>query len=195
MRAGDRRERFERLYTAHYPEILAYVHRRTGSPDDAADAIAETFMTAWRRLDDILDNARLWLYGAARRVLANQRRGESRRIALAARLRAELAAWAEPPGEPDTSAVRDAFRRLTDDDRELLSLVGKIIPGYGTRGVEAVQGRGTCAQYLDCPIALRVRDTLRVRATVLLGRAGKPGEPARDAHPRPRDRSGCADRP
>jgi RNA polymerase sigma-70 factor (ECF subfamily) len=120
------KRRFEEIYNAHYPDLLSYVWRRTDSPDDAADAMAETFATAWRRVDDIPQGreARLWLYGVARRVLANQRRGESRRTALAVRLRAEFAAWAESAADDDHDAVRAAFLRLSHDDRELLSLVG-----------------------------------------------------------------------
>ncbi|HEX8005644.1 MAG TPA: RNA polymerase sigma factor [Trebonia sp.] len=118
------RQRFEELYLAHYPDLLAYVRRRTESPDDAADAIAETFTTAWRRIDELPagPQARLWLYGVARRVLANQRRGESRRSALAHRLREELAVWDEGT-VADHDAVREVFGRLSADDRELLSLV------------------------------------------------------------------------
>jgi RNA polymerase sigma factor (sigma-70 family) len=119
------RQRFEAIYTAHYPAILSYVRRRTDSPDDAADAIAESFTTAWRRLDEVPEGeeARLWLYGVARRVLANHRRGESRRTALAVRLRAELAAWAEPVTGQDPDVVSAAFQGLSPGDRELLSLV------------------------------------------------------------------------
>lgn len=132
MGPPDPRRRFEAIYLAHYAAVMSYVRRRTDSADDAADAIAETFTTAWRRLDDIPDESRLWLYAVARRVLANQRRGESRRTALAVRLREELTTWGA--GEPtwdtecvadqDSATVRAAFRRLSDDDRELLSLVG-----------------------------------------------------------------------
>lgn len=48
----DRRRRFEQMYGANHGPVLAYVLRRAGSPDDAADVIAETFLTAWRRLDE-----------------------------------------------------------------------------------------------------------------------------------------------
>ncbi|GGL32776.1 RNA polymerase sigma factor [Planomonospora parontospora] len=126
----DPQRRFEEIYTAHYPGLLAYVRRRTASPDDAADALAETFTTAWRRLDDVPEGhaARLWLYGTARRVLANGRRAADRRTELAVRLRAELAVWAEHTGDAgpaghDPGGVREAFRRLSADDRELLALV------------------------------------------------------------------------
>ncbi|MER5323273.1 RNA polymerase sigma factor [Streptosporangium roseum] len=125
MGPPDPKQRFEKIYDAHYPDLLAYVRRRTGSPDDAADAIAETFTTAWRRVDDIPEghDARLWLYGVARRVLANKRREETRRTALAVRLRGELTVWAENLAEEDPDGVRRAFMRLSPDDRELLALV------------------------------------------------------------------------
>ncbi|GAA3442441.1 hypothetical protein [Planomonospora venezuelensis] len=36
MGPPDPERRFEEIYTAHYPDLLAYVRRRTVSPDDAA---------------------------------------------------------------------------------------------------------------------------------------------------------------
>ncbi len=70
------RDRFEAVYDAYYPAIHQYAARRTGSPEDAADVISETFLTAWRRIGDVPEgeDALLWLYGVARRVLANQQR-------------------------------------------------------------------------------------------------------------------------
>ena len=124
---NERRLRFEELYAAHHASLLGYALRRTDNTDDAADVLAETFLTAWRRLDDVPPGpqARLWLYGTARRVLANQRRGELRRLALADRLRADVAASYRPPdfsgGLQETAA---AFRRLPEADRELLALAG-----------------------------------------------------------------------
>jgi hypothetical protein len=46
MDPGESQRRFEAIYLAHYPAVLSYVRRRTGCPDDVADAIAETFTTA-----------------------------------------------------------------------------------------------------------------------------------------------------
>lgn len=126
---GDaaRRRRFEAMYADHHARVLGYVLRRTDSPDDAADMLAETFLVAWRRLDDAPagEVSRLWLYGVARRVLANQRRGERRRTQLADRLREELSdqiPLAAPSGEGTSLAV--AFRSLADGDREVLALQG-----------------------------------------------------------------------
>jgi RNA polymerase sigma factor (sigma-70 family) len=122
----ERRRRFEEIYAACHDPVLGYVLRRTGNGDDAADVLAETFLTAWRRLDDVPygESTRPWLYGVARRVLANHRRGERRRGALGDRLRAELAdltLTADRDGDLD--AVADVFGALPDRERELLSLV------------------------------------------------------------------------
>ena len=89
----ERQARFERLYDQASLQVLGYALRRADSPEDAADVVSETFMIAWRRLDEVPagDEARLWLYGVARRVLANQRRAHQRRERLNARLRDEVA--------------------------------------------------------------------------------------------------------
>ena len=113
------------LYAAHRISVLGYALRRTDNTDDAADVLAETFLTAWRRLDEVPpgDQAKLWLYGTARRLLANHRRGERRRLALADRLRAELAMTYRPPDQAaDFAEIAAAFRRIPQPDQELLAL-------------------------------------------------------------------------
>ena len=123
--SGDRQRRFETVYREHHGPILGYVLRRTGNPDDAADVLGEVFLTAWRRLDDLPAGieARLWLYGVARRVLANHRRGQRRRTALTERLRDDLAASYQPPEfTGELGQLADAFRHLPAAERELLSL-------------------------------------------------------------------------
>jgi RNA polymerase sigma factor (sigma-70 family) len=125
--ADERRHRFEALYAANQVALLGYVLRRTGNTDDAADVLAETFLTAWRRLDDVPAGAqaRLWLFGTARRVLANHRRGERRRTALADRLRHDLAAsYRQPELGGEAAEIAAAFGCLPEADRELLALAG-----------------------------------------------------------------------
>ena len=77
---------FDELYDACAPKVLSYAARRTDSMDDAEEAAAETFVIAWRRLGDCPAAPLLWLYGIARRVLANRRRGASRWRGLRERL-------------------------------------------------------------------------------------------------------------
>jgi len=120
-----RMARFEDLFICHHDAVLRYVVRRLDIREDAADLVAETFLIAWRRLDDVPGAQALpWLYGVARRVLANHRRGETRRHGLADKLRDDLRAMpveAEPALELQHAA--EVFRQLSDADRELLSLV------------------------------------------------------------------------
>ena len=91
--AGDRRERFERMYAANFGPLLGYALRRALNTDDAADVVAETFLTAWRRLDDMPpgEEARLWLYGVARNMLAAPVVGEPGCGADARRMEARAA--------------------------------------------------------------------------------------------------------
>jgi len=122
---GARRDRFEAIYESNYHRILGYALRRT-SRDEAADVVAETFLVTWRRLEDVPDGeaARLWLYGTARRVLANQERAQRRRGRLAGRVRAALVPEVEPaPGGPEVNLAAVAFAKLRVDERELLALV------------------------------------------------------------------------
>ncbi|MEW9547313.1 RNA polymerase sigma factor [Nonomuraea sp. NPDC050783] len=45
-------DRFEAIYDAYYPAIHQYAARRTGSADDTADVISETFLTAFDALPE-----------------------------------------------------------------------------------------------------------------------------------------------
>lgn len=118
------RARFTALFDRTHGPLLAYAVRRVADPADAADVVAETFLVAWRRLDDVPDGdaARPWLFGVARRVLANHYRGERRRLALADRLRERLVDVV-PAHEPTDTTLAQAMDRLPPDDRELLRLV------------------------------------------------------------------------
>jgi RNA polymerase sigma factor (sigma-70 family) len=126
----NRKERFRAIYVSNYARVLGYALRRTESPDDAADVVAETFLAAWRRLEDIPhgEEARLWLYGVARRVLANHRRGGVRRMRLGERLRQELSLRqantdADPTVDEQLGWLRAAFDSLRPRDQEAIALV------------------------------------------------------------------------
>jgi RNA polymerase sigma-70 factor, ECF subfamily len=120
-------DRFEQLFKETRNDLLAYALRRTRSPEDAADVLAETYLIAWRKLDSIPrgENARLWLFGVARNVL---RRGASRQHALSAmveRLAQEIQEQEEPEPlsqNPLTPRVQAALQALPEPQREVLLL-------------------------------------------------------------------------
>ncbi|MDE3724059.1 RNA polymerase sigma factor [Nocardiopsis sp. N85] len=120
--------RFEELYEATFRDVLGYLLRRTQDPEGAADLVAEVFTAVWSRIDDVPsgEEARPWMFGVARNVLANHRRGDRRRSALAMRLRAELAGVTVSPPSPEhgMGEIGRVFRSLSEQDREVLTLAG-----------------------------------------------------------------------
>jgi RNA polymerase sigma factor (sigma-70 family) len=123
--ASDREVRFRRLCEAHTAAVLAYALRRVPQ-EDAADVVADTFLVAWRRLDEI-DPARSalpWLYAVARRVLLSQQRTTRRQLAIAERVAA--AGESTPPhassAPPGSRRLLEALATLPEKEREVLML-------------------------------------------------------------------------
>lgn len=124
--ASSDRERFEALFRAHYARVRRYVARRT-SGGAVDDVVAETFLTAWRRLDAApKDDALPWLFGVARRTMATQERSTRRRRALATKIEAtesDLHTEQPEPGSELGIAVVQALDRLTANDRQAITLI------------------------------------------------------------------------
>ncbi|MBB6567609.1 RNA polymerase sigma factor [Kribbella sandramycini] len=122
--AGEQLVRFEELFAAHHERVLAYLLRRVTNSGDVDDLVAETFLTAWRRLGDVPggEGALPWLYAVARRVLANHRRREQTRLALVDKLRTAPVHTGHP--DPEGAALTAAaWRELPERDREVLALI------------------------------------------------------------------------
>lgn len=125
--SGDE-ARFADIYRRYGNLLYAYCTRRTDG-SQVADAVAETFLVAWRRIDNIPngDEALPWLYGVAYRVLSHQWRHKTRSRRLVEKLRG-LADVETPP--PDVLLVRSeeyrlvikASSRLRPIDQEILRL-------------------------------------------------------------------------
>lgn len=113
-------QRFREMYQAHQRHVLAYFLRRTDATL-ARDGAAETFLVAWRRIDDLPSDDRTlpWLYGVSRKVLANQRRSRDRYQALGQKL--TQAGPAENPS-PEVVVLRRA------EDKEVLDAVARLRP-------------------------------------------------------------------
>jgi len=117
-------ERFNELFEQTHQALLGYAVRRVADPADAADVVAETFLVAWRRIDEVptAAEAKPWMFGVARNVLANYYRGERRRHALDGRLRDQLTTELARPA-PTHLSLALAMDQLPQGDRELLRLV------------------------------------------------------------------------
>jgi RNA polymerase sigma-70 factor (ECF subfamily) len=121
-------EAFRDLYDRCYRLIRDYCRRRV--PTHAVDdAVAETFLTAWRRRADLPagDDALVWLYRVAYRVVGHQWRSADRRRRLVNRLQAVGPAASSTAEEPTIDAserrlVLAAAERLHATDAEVLRL-------------------------------------------------------------------------
>ncbi|MDJ0952072.1 MAG: sigma-70 family RNA polymerase sigma factor [Acidimicrobiia bacterium] len=121
-------EHFGDIYARNYRHVLAYCGRRLPS-SEALDAASDTFLVVWRRLGDVPDepSERPWLYGVARRVVANHHRSARRRHHLIERIASDGQAVIEAPDdqvlrtEPDRRVI-DALNLLGEADREVVLL-------------------------------------------------------------------------
>jgi len=184
--AADRAARFERLYDRVFPEIAGYVRRRCGGAD-ADDVIAQVFTVAWRRLDHIPSPPQdsLWMFGVARKTLADAERSARRQRRLGLRLASEAiidrqaeSSWdSAASADPAAEGVLAAIATLRPADREALRLVLWDALSHG----EAAAVLGCSANAFEIRYRrarAAVRDQLARRAN-----ASKTDSPIRNAAP------------
>ena len=114
------------MFRRYGGRVFAYALRHCGSAA-AEDVLADTFLVAWRRLDDMPAEPLPWLLVIARNTMANDRRSRARRR----RLSDAIAAWERlrPPANGVDHEVigREVMLRalgtLTELEREALLLV------------------------------------------------------------------------
>lgn len=124
--AAARRSRYERLYRDQLPAVTRYVRSRV-APGNAEDVIAEVFLVAWRRLDELPARPLPWLLVTARNTVSQFHRGESRADALATELerlhRLRGTGAPDPGGEvAERLTVLAAVAALSPADREAIAL-------------------------------------------------------------------------
>lgn len=166
------------MYRQYEQRLLGYALRRA-SVEVAKDAVADAFLAAWRRFDQLPEDPLPWLIEATRRTLANQRRSSVRQAQLAERLAHEHSLQIEPvfAAGIDDEPVKAALWRLSVDDREALALVA-------WEGLTPSQA----ARSLGCsPVAFRVRlhraRRRFERALTAVDENEASAAPAGDAHP------------
>ena len=103
--ADTRRARFEELTGRVVEPLRRYLARRT-DPATAEEALADTLLVCWRRLEDVPDLALPWAFGVARKCLDNVPGSPA----------------SEPGAGPGGSQEQAALARLHPGDAELLRL-------------------------------------------------------------------------
>jgi RNA polymerase sigma-70 factor (ECF subfamily) len=168
-RSADRAA-FSALFDRHYAAVWRFVARRAW-PDAVDDVVAETFLAAWRRYDDLPSDALPWLLNAAGKCLANHRRAAMR----AESLKERLAAQATPAAADATTqrfergALLRAFASLPDTERDLLMLT----EWDGLSVGRAAQALGISSAAASARI-YRARRKLRTALAAELGRPALP---------------------
>ena len=139
---------FRAFFTALAPEVRRWAARTVGI-DAADDVVAETFVVAWQRRDQLPsegDHRRAWIFVVARHKAAHARSRQGRDSALWRRL-------ADAPDSGVSSDIADGvvssshaeavLRDLSKEDREVLLLVG--VDGLSPEDAAAVLGCSTTA--------------------------------------------------
>jgi len=106
--------------------VFGYALRR-GADAEAPDVVTETFLVAWRRLDDVPGDPLPWLLNVARKVIANRRRSETRRGSLEVKIRSLAGARTAASGDPADEvagrfAVLAALEKLSEKEREAVAI-------------------------------------------------------------------------
>ena len=126
--SGESREaRLRGLFEQHSVRVLAYALRHVGS-SSAQDVVSDVFVVAWRRIDEVPDDALPWLLVVARNMISNNRRGLARRQRLTDELAGLERASTVTAGADEVAlerrAMLAALADLSANEREAVLLTG-----------------------------------------------------------------------
>ncbi|TXK34685.1 sigma-70 family RNA polymerase sigma factor [Nonomuraea sp. C10] len=169
----DPEERFTLLYDRYYRNVLGYVLLRV-EQGVAEDVCSETFLVAWRRLDELPEQVLPWLLGVARNKLAKQRDVRYRREDLVERIakltsEQEHVAWDVAEHVVDREQAISALRALPEKDVEAMILA----TWYGLTPDQAATVMGCSARAFNVRLH-RARKRLDSRLRQEMGAARRP---------------------
>ena len=153
---------FRALYNQTAVDLLNFLRRRTPTPEHAADCLADTFLIAWSKRDQIPTepaDARPWLFGVARNVLKRDRALDHKASATVEALALHL--QDRPASVPANDVLTLALGQLAPIDREIIEMLAwdHLAP----REVAAILGFSPNAVRIRAHRArIKLREQLRV---------------------------------
>ena len=158
-----KQQQFTELYQREHSSVLRFVLRRLPAADvtRAEDVTQDAFFTAWRNLEAVPqdhDQARAWLYSAARNGLLHERRSLARRGALAVRIADYMEHTVPSPagGVETLTDLARAWRSLDANEQETIALT----TWEGLTSAQAAQVLGITAAAYRIRL-MRARNSLR----------------------------------
>jgi DNA-directed RNA polymerase specialized sigma24 family protein len=164
---GPRARQFSELFAANYGLVLAYARRRVGA-DLAQDVVADTFLAAWRNMDDLPPEPLPWLYRAAHYAVAGHRKTLARRARrrLSRRLGTSISQLELRPPARGT-AITDAVQllhRILDQPTTSLRRHRDRRPRWQVRGWVTAAAAVTAAAVVGSVFAGRSNSTVQLKA-------------------------------
>jgi RNA polymerase sigma-70 factor (ECF subfamily) len=132
-----KREVLDEWFRSYAGRVLSYLLHRT-DPQTAQDVLQEVFVSAYGKADQIADPPVGWLFGTARRLLANRQRGFRRQDRLIERLMDEVGRVQDTEAFELKLAFAMTLATVPRADREVLTLTG----WYGLTPTEAAEALG-----------------------------------------------------
>lgn len=144
-----KREDLDTLFEEHFEAVYRFLSRRLGNPEDAKDAAAETFAAAVARRCPRGVAPRCWLYGIARRKLADTLRKRRRHENLDPNL-------VDPSNMESSVAIRRSIEALPPNQRDAFLL--QALEDLSVEEIAHVMGRSRTSVKA---LLQRARETLR----------------------------------
>jgi RNA polymerase sigma-70 factor (ECF subfamily) len=175
-RLGENAEALQTFYVRHVGAVTGFLARRCRTPEDLADAVAQTFtevIGSARRYDAARGNPTAWLFGIAAHAASAQWREQRRASGIAAAISGRRLLdeddYARLEARIDASRLRqslaDALQALPPSEREIVELVDidGLAPAEaaGTLGINSAAARMRLARGRR-----RMRATLAVDAPI-----------------------------
>jgi len=142
-------ETFSELYRRTQIDVLAFLLRRCSSAEDAADCLAETYLLAWQKRDQMPTGAetRPWLFGVARNVMRRGNELSNRTATVVEALAAEIEraeVMCPTPQLTERDPVIAAIGELPELDQEIITML--IWDELAPREVAAILGASARAR-------------------------------------------------